>query len=350
LASASAIPSTLAVALRHYAQHFRSMGAPVGQLLAKAGIPTDYLDIPDSVIPLENGYRFLESVCHSLHTEHPGLDLGLVSSPGDFGSYGRALERAPTVGKYLETGVALHNTLTTGERFWLSQHGPDVRLNITSPWVGEPGMYQSHLCTIAITLRVCRKAAGSDFTPAEIGFAYRSREKFPAVDLFSDARLVTGTPHSYVSIPRSLLKQRLSRPATAGNEGDTAVGSLPTTFVGLLEWQIDALITGSGNVHIETVAESLGTSKRSLQRAMANEGLNYSEVLGEIRMRRALHWLDHTDKTVMDIALALGYTDASNFARAFRRHTGLSPRAFRDDGLRVDPVGFQNRVRASRAR
>mgnify|MGYP001787607280 CR=1 FL=1 len=79
-------------------------------------------------------------------------------------------------------------------------------------------------------------------------------------------------------------------------------------------------------------------SKRTLQRAMAKEGLNYSDLLVELRMRRALHWLDHTDRPVMDIASALGYTDASNFTRAFRRHTGMSPRAFRKVGLQADPV------------
>ena len=332
LVSAAIIPSTHAVALRHYAEHFRSMGAPVAALLEKTGIVPEYVEIPDTLIPLKNAYRFLDSICHSLRTEHPGLDLGLVSSPGDFGNYGRALERAPTMHKYLELGVALHNTLTTGERFWLSENGPDVRLNISSPCDAGPGMYQSHLCTIAVILGVCRKATGVAFSSPEIGFAYRSREKFPSVGLFEEARIVTGLPHSYVSIPRSILSLRFPGAVAGRHEQSTNVRPLPTTLAGLLEWQIEALITESANLHIDTVAESVGMSTRTLQRAMAKEGLNYSDMLGELRLRRAMHWLDRTDRPVMDIAIALGYTDASNFARAFRRHTGVSPREFRKAG------------------
>jgi len=50
-----------------------------------------------------------------------------------------------------------------------------------------------------------------------------------------------------------------------------------------------------------------------------------------------MDWLDRSDKPVTEIALALGYTDASNFARAFRRHTGLSPRAYRNASLHTTP-------------
>jgi AraC-like DNA-binding protein len=35
------------------------------------------------------------------------------------------------------------------------------------------------------------------------------------------------------------------------------------------------------------------------------------------------------DTPITEIALALGYRDAGNFSRAFRRATGQSPRSFR---------------------
>ena len=122
-------------------------------------------------------------------------------------------------------------------------------------------------------------------------------------------------------------------PIIAGSEVGSTVPELPTTLIDLLEWQLDTLVTEGGDVRIDVVAESLGMSRRSLQRAIAAEGLNYSDVLAQRRLHRAMQWLDTTDKPVMDIALSLGYTDASNFSRAFRRHTGVSPRAFRRAGV-----------------
>ncbi len=330
MAFATAIPATRVLALRLHAEHLQSMGAPVDQLLRKAGIPEDNLNIPDAVVPLKNAYQFLESACHSLHSEHPGLNVGLASSPGDFGSYGQALEAAPTVAKYLEAGIALYSTLTSGERLWLSEHGAAVRINIASPWGTGLGMHQSHLCTIAVTLEFCNKTPGASWSPCEIGLAYQSREKLPDVSLFDGARVITGLPYSYVAIPRSALGLRLPNPGAPENGQDRELKPLPDTFLDLLSMHMDALVNDSGNLHIQVVADSLGMTKRTLQRVMAHEGLNYSRLLGDIRMRRAMEWLDHSDKPVTDIALALGYTDASNFARAFRRHTGLSPRAFRD--------------------
>ena len=40
-------------------------------------------------------------------------------------------------------------------------------------------------------------------------------------------------------------------------------------------------------------------------------------------------WLETTEMPVMDMALALGYTDTSNFTRAFRRRTGIPPQRYR---------------------
>ena len=51
----------------------------------------------------------------------------------------------------------------------------------------------------------------------------------------------------------------------------------------------------------------------------------YFESLGASMER-----LNHTYKPVIEIAQDLGYTDASNFSRAFRRRTGMSPSDFCD--------------------
>ena len=328
------IPATNAAVVRHYANIFRSRGAPIEQLLENAGIRPDYLDIPDTVVPLKNAFRFAELACHSLQTEHLGLNMGLASSLADFGAYGRALQTATTLGGYLKKGVALFNTLTTGEQLWLSEHGPKIRLNIASPGDVGLGMYQSHLSTIAVTVAVCRKAIGPAWSPDEIRLVYRSRENIPQVDLFAESRILTGFPHSYVSIPRAAMALRLPQYArVAHNQGERAAQPLPLNLIGLAEKQIEALTADGRRFHIESVADSLAISKRTLQRALANEGLTYSQLLSAIRIRRASSWLDHSDKPIIEIALELGYTDASNFARTFRRHTGMSPRTFRNTAL-----------------
>jgi AraC-like DNA-binding protein len=70
-------------------------------------------------------------------------------------------------------------------------------------------------------------------------------------------------------------------------------------------------------------------SKRSLQRLLAEQGLRYSQLLAKARQRLAVAWLEETGKTVGEIAFDLGYTDSSNFSRAFRLQVGMTPKAFR---------------------
>ena len=331
------IAVTSAATVRHYVNNFRSQGAPVEQLLENVGIRPDRLGIPGMVVPLQNAYRFAESACHSLQDEHLGLKLGLATTLQDFGRYGRSLQAAATFGKYLETGVALYNTLTTGERLWLSEYDGQIRLNIASPGDAGLGIYQSHLCAIAVTIAVCRKALGPTWSPGEIGLSYQSREKIPSVDLFAESRVISGLPQSYICIPRSVLGLRLHLEADASELGDQAAQPLPMTLIALVEKQIQALIIGGEKFHIEMVAESLMMSKRTLQRAIAKEGMNYFQLLSDIRLRQAARWLDHSDKPVTEIALALGYTEASNFTRAFRRRTGISPRAYRKTKMISSP-------------
>ena len=328
---AKIIPVTTSGVVGHSAKYFESLGAPVERLLQQAGIPAHILDIPDAVVRLQSAYRFVELVCQNMHSEHLGLYFGLASSLDDFGSYGTNLKCSYTIGDYLEKGIDSYSSLTTGERFSLTDHGSEIRFSIESPGACSAGMYQFHLSTIAVTIASFRQFTGTQWSPGEIGLAYTSRERLPSADLFEESRVLTGLKYSYITIPKEMLALRLPDTVACINPGESeAAATLPEEMIGLVLNQIEALSAGGHRFQIETIAESLAMSRRSLQRAIANRGLTYSQLLSESRLRRAVQWLDHTNKPIIEIAQDLGYTDASNFSRAFRRRTGLSPSDFRD--------------------
>ena len=118
------------------------------------------------------------------------------------------------------------------------------------------------------------------------------------------------------------------------NRGSPAVHPLPEDMGGLVQVQIEALLSDR-TLHVDTVAESLAMSRRGLQRSLAEQGLTYSQLLTDIRVRKAAVWLENTDKTIAEIAFELGYRDASNFTRAFRRQTGVPPQAFRGNARKT---------------
>jgi AraC-like DNA-binding protein len=76
-------------------------------------------------------------------------------------------------------------------------------------------------------------------------------------------------------------------------------------------------------------------SLRNLQRRLEEEGTSYRKALNETRRDIARSYLDEGHTSVTEIAFLLGFADTSGFSRAFRRLTGLSPRAYIQDRART---------------
>ena len=53
------------------------------------------------------------------------------------------------------------------------------------------------------------------------------------------------------------------------------------------------------------------------------------QYLNEYRVEKACALLENTAYSVTDAALAVGFDDASYFARVFKKQTGVSPRNYR---------------------
>ena len=103
-----------------------------------------------------------------------------------------------------------------------------------------------------------------------------------------------------------------------------ATTSIPERVGRLLESVRDGRLPG-----IDSVAAQLGVSPRTLRRQLSAEGLKFQGILDDIRHRRSLELLRRTDLGIDDIAYRLGYSDPSNFGRAFRKWEGLSPSVWR---------------------
>ena len=85
----------------------------------------------------------------------------------------------------------------------------------------------------------------------------------------------------------------------------------------------------SGPVNQEVIAKKLNRSLSTLQRQLQSEGTSYRELLSDTREQMARDYLKENRYSQTQIAFMLGYSDQSNFARAFKRRTGQSPGEFR---------------------
>jgi AraC-like DNA-binding protein len=66
-------------------------------------------------------------------------------------------------------------------------------------------------------------------------------------------------------------------------------------------------------------------SQRSLARHLSNEGLNFSQLLNELRLELAKRYLTDEQLSVSHVAWLLGYQEVAAFSHAFKRWTGKTP-------------------------
>ncbi|MBW5445340.1 helix-turn-helix domain-containing protein [Cohnella sp. CFH 77786] len=81
---------------------------------------------------------------------------------------------------------------------------------------------------------------------------------------------------------------------------------------------------------LEQLADELRLSKYHFLRSFSSAvGMTPNEYVNRVRTERAMELLRQTDENVERIAQRVGYSSGSYFIKAFRRHTGLTPGAFR---------------------
>lgn len=76
---------------------------------------------------------------------------------------------------------------------------------------------------------------------------------------------------------------------------------------------------------LEEMAAMLNISRRTLNRYLEREGTSYRELAGRIQHELACERLASGEMSVGEVAYSLGFSDRSNFGRAFRARAGKSP-------------------------
>jgi AraC-like DNA-binding protein len=86
----------------------------------------------------------------------------------------------------------------------------------------------------------------------------------------------------------------------------------------------------SGKADQERIAGKLYRSTSTLQRQLSSEGTTYRRLLDATRRELAERYLRDGRYSQAQIAFMVGFADQSNFARAFKRWTGMSPGEYQE--------------------
>lgn len=91
----------------------------------------------------------------------------------------------------------------------------------------------------------------------------------------------------------------------------------------LREW-----LSASGSLQAR-IADVLHMSTKTLQRRLQAENASFTRLLDETRYEAACAYLLQSHLPLQEVADLVGYADYSAFAKAFRRHSGMTPVAWR---------------------
>lgn len=89
----------------------------------------------------------------------------------------------------------------------------------------------------------------------------------------------------------------------------------------------------------ETLAHTFHYSVPYLSKYFRREtGASLIDYLIGIRMNKAVTLLQKTELSLQEVAASVGYADVSYFIRMFKKHTGVTPKQFKDESGQVTKV------------
>jgi AraC-like DNA-binding protein len=316
----------------------KSAGVPVAALLRRAGLTPEVIADPEERLSVRSQIKFLDEAAIALKDDCLGFTLARDHDPRQIGLLYYVMASSQTLGDGLKR-VARYSQITNEAVVVRYQEGN--RLIIGLSYSGVPrhsDRHQIEFCMFGV-LRVCRMLTGQKLVPQHFWIAHHRSGGNPEMARFVGTKVEFGadTDEFALNIDARTLPLIHSDPylndlllkyceaALADRRGDTS--QLRTR----VENAISSLLP-HGRVLVEDVARSLGMSERTLARKLSDEGLNFTEILQQLRRDLAVRYLDDRKLHVSKIAWLLGFHEVSAFTHAFKRWTGKTPRQMRTAG------------------
>ncbi len=188
---------------------------------------------------------------------------------------------------------------------------------------------------IASIYKICRIMLGPDLKPRLVSFAHKDPGCPRRFEILFGIPVEFNSDETAIEFDRKSSKLESS---SANPELTRINDQIVIDYLNLFDKQdvvtqtrkyiIDHL--PSGVPRQAAIARDLNLSLRSFQRKLKLAKTSYSELLDQVRHEMARNYLKPPQYQVIMVAYMLGYTDPSNFARAFKRWDGLTPNEFRD--------------------
>ena len=310
----------------------------ISPLLREYGLPPETPDLPEVEIPLERFHLLADALAARLDDPFMGLNLSRAIPPAAFGVVELSARSAPSFRAATQRLVRYIGLLNDFEHFSLEEDGGEARIDHRIPGVplalGRHGNEQ----LLALMTRVIREILQRpDWAPTQVTFAHPAPvETGPLAAFFGTSALAFSRGHDALHFPAAALELPVSTANATllhvlDAQAHRELGS--TTAAGDELGRVREAIRRElqdGAPELSRVASALKMSGRTLQRRLGEHALSFSQVVDETRCDLARDHLASSNLALGEVAFLLGYSDLAAFIRAFKRWTGLTPKAFRD--------------------
>jgi AraC-like DNA-binding protein len=189
---------------------------------------------------------------------------------------------------------------------------------------------------MAILITLCRLNVGKDYVPRKVQMKREGPDDSqPWLDLFR-CDIKFGAESNSMSFASQDVDRLLdsANPMLAQLNEQVVTRRLAQLDQNDIPNRVRAAIMEqlpSGGVSDESIADELHMTSRTLHRRLKQGGESFRGLLNEVRQDLAEQYISDPSLTLTEVTFLLGFAEASSFSRAYRRWTGSSPSAARQN-------------------
>lgn len=309
-------------------------GIDAADIFREAGLAVDVLAAPDVRYPFSKMQTVWRLAVQRSGDACFGLTVARYFKPQALHGLGFLWLSSDTLMDALQRLVRYQRMISTVADIVLHEDGDTVRLAMGvrhSPNMIEPASIDA---AMSVFVNMCRQAICHPFAPLRLQLRRARPDCAERFEEFFCAPVEFGADSNTLHFDAALLAEPLpgANPELARANDQVVVDYLSRFDHENLSMQVRSrlieLLPG-GQPTQKDVATALNLSVRNLQRRLHAEGGSFKQLLDETRRELAAQYLQDNHRRIGEITYLLGFSEPSNFTRAFRRWTGLSPNEFR---------------------
>ncbi len=316
-----------------YAELSDTMGLDTDGLLRKVSLERAVLDNPDHFIPVDRVRHLLELTSREPGAENFGLRLGARRRLANLGVVGLVIREEPTALAALQTLCRYLQLVTSSLHIAIEETDPVTVIREELGIVARTQVRQSIELALAMMAAILNELMGQGWKPRSVHFRHRApRDAGAHRRTFRCPVHFNADFNGIVCTAADLRRQLPDRDAQRSRfvqasleksmvrASDSPVAMARQVIVGLLPL---------GQCDATTAARHMRISSRTLHRVLARQGLNFSNLLAQVRRDLATQQLRDSDRPLTEVARLLAFESSSAFSHWFQKAFGTSARDWR---------------------